>query len=245
MATRKKTALVQKKKDFSIGEAIQSGWTIASDHVSVLLPAALILFAISIGFGLLQAFCDLLLKAADHSDEEGVKGLITVVSLLILAFILIVRILLNTWTGAGLLIITVRFATRREAQIRDLFPTLEKTWKYFLGYLLLGLVILGGMILLIVPGVIWGIKYQYVPYLMVDRGLSVGEAFDLSGRMTLGLKWKLFLYDLCLCGVVLLGLMACCVGIVWAVVVIQIATATVYQILLLQTDRRLALKKVA
>jgi len=245
VATRKKTApREKKKKDFSIGGTIQTGWEIAAEHVSVLLPAVLIISAISIGFALLQAGCNLLMTAADHSDQEGVKGALTVLSLLFLGFVLIVRIVLNTWVEAGLFIIILRFATQRDAQIRDLFPTLEKTWKYFLGCLLLCLVVLGGVILLIVPGVIWGIQYQYVPYLMVDKGLSVGEAFQLSARMTQGLKWKLFLYDLCLCGVGLLGLLACCIGVVWAAVVIQVASACLYRNLLLQTDRRLAVKKV-
>lgn len=148
------------------------------------------------------------------------------------------------WVQAGMLLIAVKLAASKKVWFQDLFPPLNRTLKYMAGYLMVGVVSCLGLLLFIVPGIVWGIKFQFVPYLMADKLLPLSEAFGVSAKMTDGLKWKLFRYAINCCGVILLGLVAFCIGLWWAVIVVQIATAYVYRALLLQTNRRLALKQV-
>ncbi len=42
---------------------------------------------------------------------------------------------------------------------------------YLVGSILYGLIVLGGLILLIVPGIIWAIKYSFFGYLIIDRDM--------------------------------------------------------------------------
>jgi uncharacterized membrane protein len=148
------------------------------------------------------------------------------------------------WLNAGTLLIAVKLTTAKKTELADLFPSLNRTLKYVAGSIVLGVIIFGGCLLLIVPGIILGIQYKFVPYLMADKLLPMREAFKLSEKMTDGLKWDLFRYTLNCVGIVLLGLVAFCVGVFWAAIVVQIASAYLYRTLLLQTNRPLALRAV-
>ncbi len=54
------------------------------------------------------------------------------------------------------------------------------------------LMLYGGIILLIVPGVIWWLKYFCSLFAVTDRRLSPAEAIRFSGKITQGHKVKLF-----------------------------------------------------
>ena len=73
-----------------------------------------------------------------------------------------------------------------------LMTSMQQIVPYLLGSIAYTLLVIGGMILLIVPGIILAIKYQYVTYLIVDKHMGVKEAFRLSGEMTQGKKMWLF-----------------------------------------------------
>jgi uncharacterized membrane protein len=98
-----------------------------------------------------------------------------------------------------------------------------------LGYILYGLAILIGLILLIVPGVYLAIKYQFVPYLIVDKGMDPIEAFTESAKMTNGQKWNLFLLILLYILILFVGLLALGVGLLVAAPIVMIAQAYVYK----------------
>lgn len=78
------------------------------------------------------------------------------------------------------------------------YPTVEDVlrysrllWKYFLGMLAFGLIVLGGLLLLIIPGIYLALRFMFVPILIIDKEISVREAFRQSSLMTSGVKWKL------------------------------------------------------
>ncbi len=65
-------------------------------------------------------------------------------------------------------------------------------WPALVAGILLGLIFVAGLILLVVPGIIWAFKYLLALYALRDRQLSVWEALKLSGRKTSGHKRSLF-----------------------------------------------------
>lgn len=68
-------------------------------------------------------------------------------------------------------------------------------------------------LLFIVPGVIKGLEYFLVPYLLTENpNLSKDRAFEISKQTMEGEKWDLFVLQLSFLGWFLLGLLACCVG---------------------------------
>ncbi len=86
-----------------------------------------------------------------------------------------------------------------------LMTSVQQIVPYLLGSIAYALLVIAGMILLIVPGIVFAIKYQYVTYLVVDRGMGVKEAFRVSGEMTQGKKMWLFGFGFVSALLVLLG----------------------------------------
>ena len=68
------------------------------------------------------------------------------------------------------------------------------------------LIIMVGMILLIIPGIVWGLKYSLCLIIALDKKLSPTQAIKLSGKITQGYKAKLFLLSIpsIACGILLL-----------------------------------------
>lgn len=65
-------------------------------------------------------------------------------------------------------------------------------WKMFLLNLLVILTVIGGLILLIVPGIIFGLRLSLAPYYLVDRKLDVMGAYKASWHATRGHLGKLW-----------------------------------------------------
>lgn len=85
-----------------------------------------------------------------------------------------------------------------------------------------------GFAFLIVPGVILSLGLLLYPYYVVDRGMQPIDALRASWEATTGQKGKLFVLGLYSLGVMLLGLIACCIGSLPALAVITLAQAIVY-----------------
>lgn len=147
-------------------------------------------------------------------------------------FFLVLRII--TWLvqmilSIGLIVISLKFVDSKKPEISDLYSHHKYLLNYFLASLLYGGIVLVGFILLIVPGIIWGIKFQFYQYFIVDKNMGPLEAISASGKVTQGHKWSLFLLGLIFIGLSILGLIAFGIGIFIVWPVIMIATAYVYR----------------
>lgn len=105
----------------------------------------------------------------------------------------VVTWLLGSAIGIGLIKIVLKIYEKKAAAVIDFF---DLTWEQFLDYLLVSLLLflitLGGLLLLIVPGVIFALKYQFAPFLVIDKKLSPLAAIKKSGSITKGFLWPLF-----------------------------------------------------
>lgn len=68
----------------------------------------------------------------------------------------------------------------------------KKMWIYFLAFLVTGLIIAGGLILLVVPGIIFSLWYSQTLYLVLEKGMGIKNALKESKKMVVGKLWKLF-----------------------------------------------------
>lgn len=132
-------------------------------------------------------------------------------------------------TSIGLIVISLKFVDNKKPVFSDIYKHYSLLLNYFLGSLLYGLVTIGGFLLLIVPGIIWGIKYQYTTYLIIDRKMGPVEAFKKSGQITYSVKLKLFWLGLAFIGITILGVLALGIGAIVAWPVISLAGAYVYR----------------
>ncbi len=80
------------------------------------------------------------------------------------------------------------------------FNRIFVTFPLFLSYLIAGIlysfVTSIGFFLLIIPGIVWGIKYSFFDLMIVDTGCGPVEALSRSGQLTYGHKWQLLWFML-------------------------------------------------
>jgi len=196
---------------FSKGEAIRFGWDRMKDNLGFFIVYLIILFSVEFFFSAFAGLFEDSLPFLSFIFNVGYWIVIIISSL----FVVKIGLRLYDQNKIG----SYSFLSFSSS----LF------FKYLLGYLLLWLVIIIGLILLIVPGMYLAIKYQFVPYLIVDKNMDVIEAFKKSGKMTDGSKWNLFLLTILLVIIILLGFLAFIVGIFVALPIAMVAVAYVYR----------------
>jgi len=85
-----------------------------------------------------------------------------------------------------------------------------------------------GLVLLIIPGIIFSCKLAFVPYLVMDKKLDAVEAVKTSWKMTNGHALKIFGMFLLSIPIVLLGILCLVVGIIPAIMWVELAFAYLY-----------------
>ncbi|RJX39820.1 DUF975 family protein [Paenibacillus pinisoli] len=94
-------------------------------------------------------------------------------------------------------------------------------WRGFLNFL--------WYLLLIIPGIVKSYAYSLVPYILADNpNIGYNRAVDLSNQMTRGHKFRMFVLDLSFIGWILLGLLACFVGVLFVMPYINATKAELY-----------------
>ena len=68
--------------------------------------------------------------------------------------------------------------------------------RYFFTSLFLFLLILVGTIFLIIPGIILQLMFQFTVFVLVDKQVTIKNAFEISYKLTDGIKGSLFGYNL-------------------------------------------------
>lgn len=114
--------------------------------------------------------------------------------------------------------------------LRDLYRA-HPFWRYFLMSLLVGLAVVVGLVLFIVPGIIAGLMFSLAPYLVLEHDFRPTEAIRESQRMTKGNRWKLFLLVLAIIGINIVGAILLLVGLLVSIPVSTLAFAHAYRTL--------------
>lgn len=132
----------------------------------------------------------------------------------------------------GILLITLELYDQKKPRYKDILIPKGYLFRYLIAKIVYGLIVVAGLILLIVPGIIWSLKYAFVRYFIVDKGLSIKEAFSESSRITSGSKWNIFWLGILLAIINILGALAFGVGLLLSIPITIMAYAYVYRKLL-------------
>jgi len=204
-------------KKFSKGEAIRFGWNTMKNNLGFFIGLLIVAGLITI----IPTF----LQLVTQGDAPGLSFILSIVSGVLQLII-----------EMGMIKIALKFADNTKAELGDLFSCLPLFFKYLGSSILYGLITLGGFILLIIPGIIWGIKFYFFGYFIVDQGAGPIEALKRSSSITMGAKWDLFLFGLLIIGINILGLLALVIGLFATIPTSMVAIAFVYRKLLAQAE---------
>ncbi len=191
---------------FSIEEAIKFGWAKTKQHSVLVFQVVLTLFALNIAQAIVQ-------KVLEHSPSgAGAYLVLSIVSFIV---------------SVGAARIMLHLARGEHASYSDLIPPWNLAWKYFLLGLLLGLIVIGGLILLIIPGFYFAIRYSMSGYALID-GVGVTDSLRMSTKLTQDVKWHLVGFILIIVLLNIVGALLLGVGLLVSTPVTMIAFAHVY-----------------
>ena len=114
--------------------------------------------------------------------------------------------------------------------LRDLWAP-RPFLKYVGAYFLVVIIVIAGLILLIVPGVMWALKYMFVPLIVMEKKMGPLDSLKESARITYGHKWDLFIFAITLIGINIFGLACLLIGLLVAVPVTSFAFVHAYKTL--------------
>lgn len=112
----------------------------------------------------------------------------------------------------------------------------QKFWSYIGTNILLGIIVIIGFVLLIIPGFIAITMFNFAPYFVVDKGLGPVEALKASARITKGNRLRILAFFAAIALLSLLGFIALIVGILAALPVIVLSYVHAYRSLSTAAD---------
>lgn len=198
---------------FSVKESLRFGWEAFKKRPWILMGGFVLATAIS---GTASAILD---------PGEGAPLTLVTVLMVLASFVigLIVELGLTTFSLRA-------HDSIETLKLGDLWNP-SPLWRYFLGQIVVGAIVILGLILLVVPGIIAALGLMFVAYLIVDKQMGPIDALKESWRITKGHKGQLFLFTLAVIGINILGFLALLVGLLVTVPVSMLAAVHVYRTL--------------
>lgn len=202
------------QKMFSDGDLIKFGWSKTKQHFGLFLAVTVVA---CLGIFIPVALVSLLPEVVDISYS------------LVNLIVFIVFIGMSGIIGAGYMQFFLNAVDEKPISLGDLFGQYKVALNYIVVVVLYGLIIIGGVFLLIFPGIRWSLKYMFAPMLVIDRGLKPLAALKESGRMTDGVKWDLYGFQQIMGTTITIGYLALLAGLLVAIPVNMIATMALYR----------------
>lgn len=196
---------------FSKSEAIKFGWNTTLHNLVFLIVLLLIVMGIHLGFSFIEG-------AVGDGPTKFVFSLISY-------FVKIV-------VSIGMIKVALKFVDGKKAKYDDLFVEYKnygKIFNYLIGSMVYGLIVFVGLILLVIPGIYFGIRLSFMYYYIVDKNYKFTDAMRASWGITKGQVFNLFLLGFLFVLITLLGLSAFVVGLLVAVPTTFLAHAYVYR----------------
>ncbi len=186
-------------------------WSTYTKHWKHILLFQLVLLCLSVGGSFVVTLLGagvggLLLPLFKQEGSLTSSVVLMVVSGLIALFFLAVLGLFMFWIGTTQALFYLELLHDKEL---ELGAALKNGWKRFFGFLwtsiLTGLIVFGGLLLFIVPGIVWGLRYFFAPLVFLSEGVSGKAALRRSAELTRDVRWVLLarVYVLSIIGFVL------------------------------------------
>ena len=130
----------------------------------------------------------------------------------------------------GMTIFFLNISRDNNPEIDNLFIPFKTSWvNSILAYLMMGILVVVGFFLLIIPGIIASLMFSQVFFIMgEDKAIGAYDALVKSMNMMKGYKWKFFRILLRLMGLAILCLFTLGIGFIWLAPYQNVVFATFY-----------------
>lgn len=207
------------------GACYGHGWRKLWPNFGVLFLTWLALFGMLMIGAIFDVIRDLITPIANDLDVLARVVLLVLLSLVSFAYSLFVINPLN-W---GFMYVHLKVVRGEEARVGDMFAVFKVNWWSVVGGVVLyGSIIVVGLILLIIPGIIFACRLAFMPYLVVDRRMGAFQALSESWSMTKGHAMSIFGIYLVAIPIAIAGLLLLVVGLIPAIMWINLAIGAMY-----------------
>ena len=201
-------------------EVVKEAWDNLSGMKGTFWGAAVIYYIVALVFAFLPV---LFIGSIEPSDNP------TTFQAVVPFIIQIVQTIVLTPMAMGLAMIALKHAVGANIQVGEIFKHFHKTLPLFLTYILMVITIMIGLLLLVIPGIYLMIAYAMAMMLVVEKDMGPWEALNTS-RKAVTHKWFNMLgFMIVAMFVVMVGMIALMVGLVWAVPLVALAFAMIYR----------------
>lgn len=140
----------------------------------------------------------------------------------------------------GVSLVVLRFMRDEQADVREVFAGFKTNYLNIVLANLLWCAIFGiGLVLLVIPGIVFACRLAFVSYLVMDKGLDPVAAVEKSWNMTRGHGFRIFGMYLSAIPVAIVGLLMLGVGILVTVPLVSCAFASLYHAIDAEEQRAL------
>lgn len=133
-------------------------------------------------------------KACQEAVGQVVRGPIIELLKSNLALVILSGILLFvlfSWVSYGYTNFVLHVHDSGTALMSDLFPSFGKFIKLVIASIIFGAIVCGGLILLVIPGIYFLIRFGFFIYAILDRDAGIIDSLKQSWAMTAGHGWPL------------------------------------------------------
>lgn len=130
--------------------------------------------------------------------------------------------------GVGLGLLGIRRASGRDTPVSTLWEPYTMAVPLLIMFILMGVLIVGGLLLLILPGIYLAIAYSFAPYLIIEKGLGVWESLETSRKAITQYWWRYFGLMIVSGLLVIAGIIPLFIGLIWVLPLITIAAGEVF-----------------
>jgi uncharacterized membrane protein len=219
---------------FSLKEIFKSGFEDFKKYWATVIVLYIILTIVSI---VLSTLTELISGMPKMTSTFGMSQFdfdaASMFSISMYIVLTLVSSIITYWMSYNMMKSYFKLIDGHKVEVKEIFNFNDQTVKnvlmWFVGGMVYSIICIVGFILLIIPGIYLSIKLMFAPYLILDKGLGIEEAFRRSWSMTDGHFWDIFLFGLATIGMVLLGLLLLIVGVIPAVIIILFATLRLYR----------------
>ncbi len=186
-------------KQMIIGEAIEFGWNSVKAHILFFVGIFLLFFALSF-----------MIFGASAIATRIVLGILV------------------AGISLGYFKVATDLVDEKAPEFKELFSCFSLLLKYLVASILYLIIVSVGLVLLVIPGVIWAVQFGFYPYAIVRDRLGPLSALRKSSAVTEGMKSRLIVFGLVLFGINLLGLIVLGIGIIVTIPLSVIAAAHIF-----------------
>ncbi|MDZ4834526.1 MAG: hypothetical protein SGJ27_12175 [Candidatus Melainabacteria bacterium] len=203
---------------FTLDDSMSAGWQLLSDNFWTYARLA----SLSL---LLMFLPDMASMALAFNSSVAFLSVI----------FLLLSVALKIILPLGLINIQIRMVNGQSVSSDDFWTPAGRFLAFLCAALIYAWVVSFGLLMFVVPGIIFGIMFQFFPYFIVEHKLGPIQALKASAAITAGAMWELFLLGVMLVFINGIASLFFVLGMVPAQIFAHLTMTSVYKTLLNNT----------